>query len=151
MPVIETKNLTKSFAGKTVLSNFNISVNITAVSGDEIRRLNRETRNTDKVTDVLSFPMLEYSEPCLLKEKLMPWDFDPEDESVFVGDIVLCKDKISEQAEEYGHGLVREVGFLTAHSMLHLLGYDHVDDPEGERIMREKEELVLQKLGITRD
>ena len=72
-------------------------------------------------------------------------------ELVVLGDIVISLERAREQAEEYGHSMKREVAFLTAHSMLHLLGYDHVDDEEGERIMFEKQENVLRKLNITRE
>lgn len=127
--------------------DFDSEVSVTLVDNEQIHALNREHRNIDRPTDVLSFPMLEFDE----NGEADDCGFDMDGELVLLGDIVISMERAAEQAEEYGHSLVREVGFLTAHSMLHLLGYDHVDDPEGERIMREKEELVLQKLGITRD
>lgn len=127
--------------------NFDSEVSVTLVDNEQIHALNREHRSIDRPTDVLSFPMLEFDE----NGEADDCGFDMDGELVLLGDIVISMERAAEQAEEYGHSLVREVGFLTAHSMLHLLGYDHVDDPEGERIMREKEELVLQKLGITRD
>ncbi len=127
--------------------NFDSEVSVTLVDNEQIHALNREHRSIDRPTDVLSFPMLEFDE----NDEIEDCGFDTDGELVLLGDIVISMERAAEQAAEYGHSLVREVGFLTAHSMLHLLGYDHVDDPEGERIMREKEETVLEKLGITRD
>jgi len=126
---------------------FDISVTVTVVSGEEIRRLNNETRNTDRVTDVLSFPMLEFSEPCVPEEKLHPWDYIPENNSVFMGDIILCKEKIEEQAIEYGHTFLRESVYLTLHGLLHLFGYDHIEEND-KKIMREKEKEILRILEI---
>lgn len=124
-------------------------VSVTFVDRDEIQRLNAEHRQKDAVTDVLSFPMLEFDEDgnCVYDD----YDFEPDSESVLLGDIVICAGRAMEQAEEFGHSILREISFLTAHSMLHLLGYDHVDDEDGERIMNEKQEHVLDSLGITRD
>ena len=127
--------------------NFDSEVSVTLVDNEEIHALNLEHRNIDRATDVLSFPMLEFDE----NDEAEDCEFDMDGELVLLGDIVISMERAQEQATEYGHSLVREVGFLTAHSMLHLLGYDHVDDPEGERIMREKEEHILNKLGITRE
>ena len=139
------KNSLVTAVNSCIKPEFNISLNITAVSGEEIHRLNKEMRDTDRVTDVLSFPMLEFSEPCKLLNELMPWDYDPEDESVFMGDIILCKDKISEQAIEYGHTFLRESVYLTIHGLLHLFGYDHMIE-EDKKIMREKEKEILSIL-----
>jgi probable rRNA maturation factor len=122
-------------------------VSVTLTDNEQIHALNREHRGIDRPTDVLSFPMLEFDEDGVAED----CDFDMDGELVLLGDIVISMERAAEQAEEYGHSLIREVGFLTAHSMLHLLGYDHVDNPEGERLMREKEEAVLESLGITRE
>ena len=126
---------------------YEAEVNLLLTSNEEIHRMNREYRDVDRPTDVLSFPMLEFDEngECYDAEYEMDGDF------VILGDIVISLERAMEQALEYGHSFRREVAFLTAHSMLHLLGYDHVDDPEGERIMREKQNKVLNSLGITRD
>ena len=97
-------------------------------------------------TDVLSFPMLEFDEDGISDD-----EYDMDGELVMLGDIVISMERAREQAIEFGHSFLREVAFLTAHSMLHLLGYDHVDDKEGEEIMCEKQERVLTSLGITRD
>ncbi len=122
-------------------------ISVSFVGEEEIRQLNREHRGRDAVTDVLSFPLLEFDEDgdAVFDE------YDYEEGAALLGDIVICLPRAGQQAAEYGHSLLREVSFLTAHSMLHLLGYDHVDDEEGERIMNEKQERILTELGITRD
>lgn len=127
--------------------DFDCEVSVTLVDNNEIHALNREHRNIDRPTDVLSFPMLEFDEDGIAEE----CDFDMDGELILLGDIVISMERANEQAQEYGHSLIREVGFLTAHSMLHLLGYDHVDDEDGEKIMCEKQDIVLNKLGITRE
>lgn len=111
-----------------------------------IQELNREQRGIDRPTDVLSFPMLYFDE----NGDIIDSDYDSDGDLLLLGDIVISAERARQQAEEYGHGFVREMAFLTVHSMLHLLGYDHVDDPEGERIMFAKQEEILSKLGITR-
>lgn len=128
-------------------------ISVTLVDGETIREINSETRNIDKVTDVLSFPMIDYGD--------MPGDFngledyaedyfDPDTGELNLGDIVLCVEKIDEQAKEYGHSVKREMAFLTAHSMFHLFGFDHMEDDERIRMEKMQEE-VLELLGITRD
>ena len=120
--------------------DFDAEISVTLVDNDTIRSINKEQRDIDRATDVLSFPMLEFDE-----------EYDMDGELVMLGDIVISMERAREQANEFGHSFLREVAFLTAHSMLHLLGYDHVDDKEGEEIMCEKQERVLTSLGITRD
>ncbi len=120
-------------------------ISITFVNNDEIRTINSLHRDIDSITDVLSFPMLEFDENG---EAIADFDFD--DGEVMLGDIVISLERAAEQAENYGHSLKREVAFLTAHSMLHLLGYDHME-PEEEKIMFEKQEKILVSLGITRE
>lgn len=117
-----------------------VSVDVTLVSNKKIREYNRDFRDIDRVTDVLSFPMGENGE----------YDVDPETGCCMLGDIVISLEKAAEQAEEYGHSYEREVGFLTVHSILHLLGYDHIEEPEGE-IMRKHEKTILNKIGLTRN
>ena len=124
--------------------DFDAEISVTLVDDEAIHEINREHRGIDKPTDVLSFPMLEFDEDSADAE------MELDGELVMLGDIVISMERAKSQAEEYGHELKREVAFLTAHSMLHLLGYDHVDDAEGERIMREKQDRVLTKLNITR-
>lgn len=130
-----------------------VEVSLTLTSPDEIQRLNREFRDIDRVTDVLSFPQYDYPEAGaaaeVLREASESADANPETGEVFLGDIVICLDRAKEQSDEYGHSLERELGFLTAHSMLHLLGYDHMTEDE-EKIMFGKQEEVLTNLGLPR-
>jgi probable rRNA maturation factor len=127
--------------------DFDAQISITLVDNEAIREINNEQRGIDRATDVLSFPMLEFDEngDCL------DADYETDGDFIVLGDIVISMERAREQSIEYGHSFRREIAFLTAHSMLHLLGYDHVDDPVGEKIMFEKQEKVLQSLNITRD
>ena len=117
-------------------------VSVSFVSNNEIRNLNRIYRNKDSVTDVLSFPLTGDDGSV---------EINPETGAVLLGDVVISLETAVKQAQSYGHSLEREVGFLTVHSMLHLLGYDHETSLLDQRIMREKEESVLENLGISRD
>ncbi|MCM1314857.1 MAG: rRNA maturation RNase YbeY [Prevotella sp.] len=117
-------------------------VSVSFVSNEEIRNLNKIYRNKDSVTDVLSFPLTSDDGTE---------EINPETNAVQLGDVVISLETAVKQAHNYGHSLEREVGFLTVHSMLHLLGYDHETSQLDQRIMREKEESVLEKLGISRD
>jgi len=116
----------------------NYEVSLSFVSNDEIKNLNREYRGIDKVTDVLSFPMLSDE------------SFDIEYEEESLGDIVISIERADEQAKDYNHSLEREICFLVCHSMFHLLGYDHMEDEEAKDMHRREEE-VLNALDITRD
>ncbi len=127
--------------------DFDAEISITFVDNETIREINKEHRGIDKATDVLSFPMLEFDE----NGEAVAGDAECDGELVMLGDIVISLERAREQSEEFGHSFIREAAFLAAHSMLHLLGYDHVDDEEGERIMREKQNAVLGALNITRD
>lgn len=117
-------------------------VSVSFVSNEEIKNLNKIYRNKDSITDVLSFP---------LTSEDGTEEINPETNAVQLGDVVISLETAVKQAHNYGHSLEREVGFLTVHSMLHLLGYDHETSQLDQRIMREKEESVLEKLGISRD
>ncbi len=108
-------------------------VSVSFVDNDEIQSLNREYRNIDKETDVLSFPV--------------NFEFSIEGEDEPLGDIIMSVEKAREQAEEFGHSLLREMVYLTIHSMLHLLGYDHMDE-NSKKIMREKERAIVRAVGI---
>ena len=112
-------------------------VSVTFVDNAEIRKLNAQYRDKDIETDVLSFPMGSDGE----------YDTNLDTGAKILGDIVLSVEKAMEQANLYGHGLDREVGYLTVHSMLHLLGYDHIE-PLDKVHMREREENVMQQLGL---
>ena len=112
-------------------------ISVTFTDNEEIRKLNAQYRNIDAATDVLSFPMGENGQ----------YDTNLETGAKILGDIVISVEKAVEQAEAYDHSLQREVAYLTAHSVLHLLGYDHVENMEKVR-MREKEELIMEQLGL---
>ena len=116
-------------------------VSVTFVDNEKIHELNKEYRNIDRETDVLSFPLGENGE----------YDVNHDTGAKMLGDIVISLEKAVEQAEMYGHPLQREVAFLTVHSMLHLLGYDHEGGGLEAVHMREKEESVLTKLGLKRN
>jgi probable rRNA maturation factor len=116
-------------------------VDVSFVDDEQIRELNREFRNIDKSTDVLSFPLGEDG----------VFDENPATGAKLLGDVIISVEHAVHQAEEYGHTLQREMAFLTVHSMLHLLGYDHVESEKDSEIMREKEEAVLLKMGLSRE
>lgn len=124
-------------------------VDVTIVNGETIREINRENRDKDAVTDVLSFPMLEFYNGEWPED--LEYDRNPEDDSLFLGDMILNYDRAVEQAQEYGHSVERECGFLTVHSMLHLLGYDHERSEEERQLQRKREETILSGLGLIRD
>lgn len=126
-----------------------LAVELVFVDGDEIRRLNRELRSTDKETDVLSFPTLDDIKGKALRKTDYPYDID-EEGNLLIGSIAIYPLRAKEQAEEYGHSYERELHYLLIHGIMHCLGYDHMDETEKAE-MREQEELVLQKLGITRN
>ena len=129
-------------------SDINLSLEIITVDEEEIRRLNREMRSIDEVTDVLSFPSLAdiFGKKLLKKEYLSDVD---EEGNLFIGSIAICMKRAEEQAKEYGHSLYRELNYLAVHGVCHLLGYDHIKD-EDKAIMREKEERVLSKINAVR-
>lgn len=114
-------------------------ISVSFVGLDEIHELNREYRGVDRPTDVLSFPQFED-----LEEEI------PEVGEICLGDVVICKDKAQEQAEEFGHSFERELVYLFTHSILHLLGYDHMQNDE-KRIMRQREEEIMQEIGLSRE
>lgn len=126
------------------------AVEVLFVGAEEIKAINQETRGIDAVTDVLSFPFLELKQGELL-EPLGVESIDPEQQTVFLGDIVLCLDRAEEQAEAYGHSLQREVAFLTLHSLLHLMGYDHVDGADQAEEMEALQNQLLEQLAIDRE
>lgn len=129
-------------------SDTDLSAEIIIVDESEIQRLNREMRGIDAVTDVLSFPSLDGIFGVKIEKKNFPADLD-EQGNLFIGSIAICKKRAEEQAEEYGHGIHREISYLAVHGVCHLLGYDHIEDDD-KKIMREKEERVLEKMGAVR-
>ena len=131
---------------------YECQVAVTLVNDEQIHEINLENRNIDRATDVLSFPMMDFDQPNDLSlVEANPQDyFDPESGELLMGDIVISLEHVSAQAKEYNHSERREIAFLTAHSCLHLAGYDHMT--EEERLEMEKlQEEILQKEGFTRD
>lgn len=133
---IITKVLDKCFEEEN-LNNKNLYINIVLTNPENIRRINKEHRNIDKETDVLSFPMFEKEE----LENITSLNQD------ILGDIVISINKVEEQAIEYGHSFERELSYMTVHGFYHLMGYDHMVE-EDKELMRQKEENILQKLNI---
>lgn len=125
-------------------------VELLLTNNAEIQRINNEFRGIDRPTDVLSFPMIEYDSPADFSSvEEDDSNFDLETGELILGNIVISKEKVIAQAGEYGHSVKREFAFLIAHSMLHLLGYDHMEDEE-RLVMEEKQRNILDNLGITR-
>lgn len=131
---------------------YSCAVNLLLTDDKRIRALNREHRGIDRATDVLSFPALAFTKPAVFPERdaleVSAIDFETGD--VWLGDIVVSVERAVAQAESYGHSVRREFAFLVAHSMLHLLGYDHMTEKESAE-MEEHAERALHALGITRD
>ena len=122
------------------------------VDNEEIKEINNKTRGIDRATDVLSFPMLDYEDKKVFKELYKDKSFDVtfmDGEELVLGDIVLSLERALEQSKEYNHSFEREASYLVVHSVLHLLGYDHMEDLD-KRVMRKREEEILSKLNITR-
>lgn len=126
------------------LENSKLYITITLTTPENIKMINKEYRNIDKATDVLSFPMYEKKE---LEEKIKKNDFIFED---VLGDIIISIDKVKEQAIEYEHSFERELSYMIVHGFYHLMGYDHIEE-EDKKQMRPKEEKILGKLKITRE
>jgi probable rRNA maturation factor len=140
------------FALKEEEVDIKCEVSLLFVDNNEIKEINNDTRGINKETDVLSFPMLEYENKKVFKEiyknyKFSQSDFDGED--LVLGDIVISLEKALEQSKEFNHSYEREASYLVVHSVLHLLGYDHMEDEE-KSIMRTREEEILNELRITR-
>ena len=123
------------------VADADVEIGVTIVSDDEILELNREYREKDSVTDVLSFPQFEELEG--IEEALR----DENESSLLLGDVVICYDQAMRQAEEYGTGTTRELLYLFVHSVMHLMGYDH-ENEEDKKIMRTHEEAVLEGIGV---
>ena len=130
---------------------YEAEINLTLTDNAGIHVINREYRNIDRPTDVLSFPMLSYEAPgdfSFLEEENDD-DFNPDTGEAILGDIIISVDKVKEQAESYGHSEKREFAFLIVHSMLHLFGYDHME-PEEAAQMEAKQRSILDAMNITR-
>ena len=139
--VIE-KVLNKCFKEEN-LENSKLYITITLTNPENIRKINKEYRNIDRATDVLSFPMFEKEE---LDKKIQNNDFEHQD---VLGDLIISIEKVKEQAEEYGHSFERELSYMVVHGFYHLMGYDHIKE-EDKKIMRPKEEKILNDLQILR-
>lgn len=122
---------------------------LTFVDEDKIQEINREYRNKDKVTDVISFRMLENQMTQKINKKNYPYDYDPEIKKVFIGEIYICYQRALMQSEEYQHSVERELAFLTTHGLLHLMGFDHEKEFE-KAIMNDLEEKTMDKLKLYR-
>ncbi len=130
---------------------YEAEINIVLTDNDSIREINREYRQIDAPTDVLSFPAVDYAHPAdfdALEEASFDY-FNPDTGELMLGDIVISVDKVLAQAEEYGHSQERELGFLVAHSMLHLFGYDHMEEEE-RAVMEQKQREILEGMGLNR-
>lgn len=129
---------------------YETEVSLLLTTDEEIHKLNKEFRGIDRATDVLSFPMTDYEVPGdFLQLEESADAFHPETGELLLGDIVISKDRVLSQAEEYGHSVRREYAFLIAHSMLHLFGYDHIDE-EDRIIMEQKQKNIMELLQINR-
>ncbi len=132
----------------------NVQINLLITDNEGIREFNRQYRDIDRETDVLSFPNLDFERAADFSvadnPELAADYYDPESGELILGDIIISAEKVFSQSEEYGHGIKREFAFLIAHSMLHLCGYDHMEEDEAKD-MEKRQEAVLNKLGITRD
>ncbi|HEY8423975.1 MAG TPA: rRNA maturation RNase YbeY [Clostridia bacterium] len=126
-----------------------LSVGLNFMTKDEIRELNKTTRAIDQPTDVLSYPNLDLIAGEKADKNVFTSEYDRTTRQLFLGEIVICEEIAASQAQEYGHSLKRELGFLFLHGLLHLLGYDHVH-PEDEKVMRDLQDRILSELKIER-
>jgi probable rRNA maturation factor len=132
--------------------NIEYEISVILIDNAEIRKINKENRDIDSVTDVLSFPMLEYPEKKFYKDVYPDTKFSDaylDDGKLVLGDIALSLETAKEQSDEFGHSFIRECAYLVIHSVLHLLGYDHMEI-EDKLIMRKREEEILNKFNINR-
>ncbi|NEU03421.1 rRNA maturation RNase YbeY [Clostridium senegalense] len=132
--------------------NIPYEISIIFVDNEEIKEINNEMRGIDSATDVLSFPMLEFEKDKYFKDMYVNYEFMPyelNEGRLVLGDMALSLERAKEQSIEYGHSFVREVMYLVVHSILHLLGYDHMEDDD-KKVMRKREEEIMRKFNITR-
>lgn len=154
LPGLDTEALAEKVIGAALDFEgcpYETEVHLLLTDNEAIRQLNREYRQIDRATDVLSFPMLEYESPSdfSVAEDEICDSFHPETGELILGDIIISMEKVVEQAEKYGHSQEREFAFLIAHSMLHLCGYDHMT-PEEAKIMEDRQSSILESLQILR-
>jgi probable rRNA maturation factor len=127
-------------------------VSVIFIDNREIKEINLEQRRIDEVTDVLSFPMLHYPDNKVFKEVYLNYEFDQSDlfeGRLIIGDVALSLERAKEQSEEFDHTFTRECAYLTVHSILHLLGYDHMEESQ-KKVMRKREEEILNNFKISR-
>lgn len=136
-------------AKKEYANEYSIQVSVSFVDEDAIRRYNKENRNIDSVTDVLSFPLLDCKEGVIDNADITSGEFD-EDGYLMLGDVVICVNVAKKQAQEYGHSEEREIVYLFVHSIMHLLGFDHMEECEKSN-MRSAEEKIMNRIGLTRN
>ncbi|MGH4125848.1 MAG: rRNA maturation RNase YbeY [Clostridium sp.] len=137
------------FEEKLIIDN---EVSVILIDNDEIKKINSKYRSIDEITDVLSFPMLDYPQNKVFKDVYIDYKFDQSDlndERLVIGDVALSLEKSKEQSEEFGHSFIRECAYLTVHSILHLLGYDHMEESQ-KNLMRKREEEILSNFKIFR-
>ncbi|MCR1933845.1 rRNA maturation RNase YbeY [Clostridium tepidum] len=140
------------YALKEEKVNLDYEISVVFIDNNNIKEINKEYRNIDKVTDVLSFPMLDYEEGKVFKDLYLNYEFDESDldeGNLVLGDIALSLEKAKEQSKEFGHSFLRETCYLTIHSVLHLLGYDHMEEKD-KTIMRQREEEILKNFNLQR-
>lgn len=137
------KVLKKCFQEEKLVGS-KLYITITLTTPEQIKEINKQYRNIDKATDVLSFPMFEKDE---LDEKIEKKEFSHED---VLGDIIISIEKVEEQAKEYGHSFERELSYMVVHGFYHLMGYDHIEEKD-KKEMRPKEEKILNELKILRE
>lgn len=145
-----------SFSVDYVECPFECEVSVTITNNETIQTINKENRGIDSPTDVLSFPLVDFKSPCDFTEleddenpAIFPY-FNFDSGELILGDIVISIDKVMSQAKEYNHSPAREIAFLTAHSMLHLFGHDHINDEE-RKVMEDLQDDILNQKGYTRD
>ncbi|AYF54516.1 heat-shock protein [Clostridium sp. K25] len=150
--ILETVKEIINYTLKEEEVKVNTEVSVIFIDNNTIKEINKETRDIDKVTDVLSFPMLDYPQGKVYKDTYKDYEFDAsylDEGELVLGDIVLSLEKAEEQSTEFRHSFLREVCYLTVHSVLHLLGYDHMEEDDKVR-MRKREEEILERFSITR-
>lgn len=142
-------SLLEQFGAQDVDTDVTLCMELVFTDEEGIRSLNASTRGKDAVTDVLSFPNLENIFCKPIRKADFPFDTD-EEGNLFLGSVVICRQRAAQQAEEYGHSLEREVYYLAVHGLCHLLGYDHEEESD-KALMREREERILSAMNLGRD
>lgn len=143
-PIEETLEFLVKTVSDYVACPYEVEVSVVATDKEAIHKANRDFRQTDRPTDVLSFPMMEYNVPADFNGPafLKSLTLSPETDELVLGDIMVCSPIVYEQAQEYGHSVYREFSFLVVHSMLHLFGYDHMEEDEREQMEKAQREIM---------